>query len=137
MSTEKHHEIILRVRGYELDSYGHVNNAVYLQYLEQARWEFMNDNGLLSFITEKSLLLVVIETNIKYIREANIFDELIISTKCHAEAPFLIFHQRMINKATGLSVSRAKIKTLFVNKERVPQDIPSFIHDVIPAVHEK
>lgn len=27
------------VRGYEIDSFGHVNNAVYLQWLEHARWE--------------------------------------------------------------------------------------------------
>lgn len=27
------------VRGYEIDSFGHVNNAVYLSWLEHARWE--------------------------------------------------------------------------------------------------
>lgn len=27
------------VRGYEIDSLGHVNNAVYLQWMEHARWE--------------------------------------------------------------------------------------------------
>ena len=36
----------LRVRSYELDSFGHVNNAVYLQYLEAARADYMNQVGL-------------------------------------------------------------------------------------------
>ena len=36
----------LTVRSYELDSFGHVNNAVYLQYLEYARCEYMNQAGL-------------------------------------------------------------------------------------------
>jgi acyl-CoA thioester hydrolase len=33
------------VRTYECDSYGHVNNAVYLQYLEYARWKYLKDIG--------------------------------------------------------------------------------------------
>ena len=31
----------LDVRGYELDSFGHVNNAVYLSWFEHARWELI------------------------------------------------------------------------------------------------
>ncbi len=31
------------VRGYEIDSWGHVNNAVYLNWLELARWELFRD----------------------------------------------------------------------------------------------
>lgn len=34
------------VRHYELDAYGHVNNANYLNYLEHARSEFLKDIGL-------------------------------------------------------------------------------------------
>jgi acyl-CoA thioester hydrolase len=33
----------LNVRTYECDSYGHVNNANYLNYLEFARYEFLKD----------------------------------------------------------------------------------------------
>ena len=35
----------LKVRTYECDSYGHVNNANYLHYLEFARYEFLRDVG--------------------------------------------------------------------------------------------
>jgi acyl-CoA thioester hydrolase len=38
-------ECSLAVRTYECDSYGHVNNAVYLNYLEFARYEFLKDIG--------------------------------------------------------------------------------------------
>jgi acyl-CoA thioester hydrolase len=34
-------ECSLQVRTYECDSYGHVNNANYLNYLELARYEFL------------------------------------------------------------------------------------------------
>ncbi|MCL2558623.1 MAG: acyl-CoA thioesterase [Treponema sp.] len=36
-------ECSLRVRSYECDIYGHVNNANYLHYLEYARYEFLRD----------------------------------------------------------------------------------------------
>ena len=38
-------ECSLQVRTYECDSYGHVNNANYLNYLEFARYEFLKDVG--------------------------------------------------------------------------------------------
>jgi acyl-CoA thioester hydrolase len=38
-------ECSLQVRSYECDSYGHVNNANYLNYLEFARYEFLKAIG--------------------------------------------------------------------------------------------
>jgi acyl-CoA thioester hydrolase len=38
-------ECTLRVRTYECDSYGHVNNANYLNYLEFARYEYLKAIG--------------------------------------------------------------------------------------------
>jgi len=37
--------IDITVRGYEIDGWGHVNNAVYLQWFEHARWEMGNVDG--------------------------------------------------------------------------------------------
>lgn len=36
----------IAVRGYELDSNGHLNRAVYLQYAEHARWECLRAAGI-------------------------------------------------------------------------------------------
>ena len=36
----------LEVRGYELDSYGHVNHAVYPSYLEHARWQMLESESI-------------------------------------------------------------------------------------------
>ncbi|XLM23374.1 thioesterase, partial [Chromobacterium piscinae] len=32
------HHTRIKVRGYHLDLFGHVNNARYLEFLEEARW---------------------------------------------------------------------------------------------------
>jgi len=36
----------IKVRSHDLDSFGHVNNAVYLNYLEEARCEYLEQRGL-------------------------------------------------------------------------------------------
>lgn len=38
--------LTLRVRPNDLDSYGHVNNATALEYLEAGRWAWMDRNSL-------------------------------------------------------------------------------------------
>jgi len=35
----------IKVRGYHLDFYQHVNNARYLEFLEEARWEWLENLG--------------------------------------------------------------------------------------------
>ena len=58
----------VRVRNYHLDGYGHVNNARYLEFLEEARWTFFEEHDLLSEID--GLMLVVVRTDIRYRRAA-------------------------------------------------------------------
>lgn len=58
----------VRVRNYHLDGYGHVNNARYLEFLEEARWAFFEEHGLLSEID--GFMLVVVRTDIRYRRAA-------------------------------------------------------------------
>ncbi|WP_327121476.1 acyl-CoA thioesterase [Streptomyces sp. NBC_01341] len=58
------------VRGYELDTQGHLNQAVYLQYAEHARWELLRAAGL----PQEKLLAsgvgpVQLEVTVKYLRE--------------------------------------------------------------------
>lgn len=35
----------LTIKEHHLDTFGHVNNAVYLELFEEARWEFISENG--------------------------------------------------------------------------------------------
>jgi acyl-CoA thioester hydrolase len=64
------------VRGYELDTWGHLNQAVYLQYGEHCRWELFRAAG----ISTEALLRnrvgpVVLETTIRYRSELRGGDE--------------------------------------------------------------
>jgi YbgC/YbaW family acyl-CoA thioester hydrolase len=108
------------VRGYELDSYNHVNNAVYLNYFEQARWEIMKETGLLKKLVRDKIFLVVTHIKIRYSKEAFLFDNLLITTTVEITGPYVVFKQRMINEDTGDRLSVAEVKTIPLNSERVP-----------------
>jgi acyl-CoA thioester hydrolase len=120
----KTHTYDLTVRGYELDSFGHVNNAVYLNYCEQARWEILREKGLFHYFIDDGLILVVTETRIRYSGEARVFDELSVSTELERQSPYLVFKHKIHNRKTGALITRAEIKTLLVSHDRVPRDIP-------------
>jgi len=75
------HSTKLSVRGYHLDVYGHVNNARYLEFLEEARWQFFEERGVINAITGEELGMVVVNININYRRPALIHEALEITTE--------------------------------------------------------
>jgi YbgC/YbaW family acyl-CoA thioester hydrolase len=117
-------EYKVSVRGYELDSYGHLNNAVYLNYFEQARWEIMRQIDLLNYFKDNNLLLVVTEMQVRYSREVKLFDELVIQTTIKKEAPYLVFNHKMYLTGTKVKVCSADVKTILTDKEKLAYDIP-------------
>jgi acyl-CoA thioester hydrolase len=64
------------VRGYELDSLGHVNQAEYLRYAEHARWEFLRLAGVgVDTLAAAGIAPVALENTIRYRRELRAGDE--------------------------------------------------------------
>lgn len=58
----------IKVRGYHLDIYGHVNNARYLEFLEEARWSYFEQHNTLEVFAERQLAFVLVNINISYRR---------------------------------------------------------------------
>lgn len=64
------------VRGYETDVQGHLNQAVYLNYAEHARWALLQAAGISqSGLIGKGIGPVALETTIRYHRELLAGDE--------------------------------------------------------------
>jgi len=74
-------ECSLQVRSYECDSYGHVNNANYLNYLEFARYEYLKDIGF-DYVqaVEKGYGLFIARIEIDYKKPAITDDVLTVKT---------------------------------------------------------
>lgn len=68
------------VRGYETDVQGHLNQAVYLNYAEHARWSLLQDAGISqSGLISRGVGPVTLETTIRYKRELLAGDEADVS----------------------------------------------------------
>ena len=80
-----HHTIFeypLTILETHLDTFGHVNNAVYLQIFEEARWELITQNGYgLDKIKETGLGPTILEIKIRYSRELKPRTKIIIKTQ--------------------------------------------------------
>ncbi len=118
--------IRFRVRSYELDSFGHVNNAVYLNYLELARGEFLRQRGL-SFTDfhRWKKYPYVIRVNIEYKSSSKYDDELEITGKITNQT-FTSFtlEKEIFNLTTNKMAAKAAVVLAFVNEKQRPTRIP-------------
>jgi acyl-CoA thioester hydrolase len=74
--TDDEFSVRVAVRGYETDTQGHLNQAVYLQYAEHARWSYLQAAGVRqSELLAKGVGPVILETTVKYRRELRAGDE--------------------------------------------------------------
>ena len=64
--------IKIKVRGYHLDMYQHVNNARYLEFLEEARWHLIESQLDLKDWKRRGLGFVVVNININYRKPASL-----------------------------------------------------------------
>ena len=73
----------LMVKEGHLDTFGHMNNATYLQILEEARWEIINARGYgVEDIQAKGIGPVILEIHIHFHRELKLREKITIETQC-------------------------------------------------------
>ncbi len=64
------HEYEMLIHEQHLDTFGHVNNAAYLQILEEARWDLITRNGYgLDEIHRRRIGPVVLDAQLRFRRE--------------------------------------------------------------------
>ena len=59
-----------KIRGYHTDMFGHVNNARYLEFLEDARWQLLDNFFDINDFLQQNLIFFVVNINISYRSQA-------------------------------------------------------------------
>ena len=114
-------EYPVTIRELHLDSFGHVNNAVYAQLYEEARWDFITKNGFgLDRINELQIGPVILDMKIRFKRELLNREVITIKSRTLAivSSRIMVLEQTMI-KPDGKVASEAEFTVgLFDMKER-------------------
>ncbi|MGP9248476.1 acyl-CoA thioesterase [Yersinia pestis] len=73
----------IKVRGFHIDVFQHVNNARYLEFLEEARWEWLDGQPVFQWMVEHQIAIApfVTNINISYRRPAVLGDLLRIDSQ--------------------------------------------------------
>jgi len=115
-----------QVRSYEADSFGHANNAVFLNYLEYARGQYLLQKGL-SFndFHRWGKFPYVVNVKIAYKSPARIDDVLEIRGWISnvRRTRFALSYQ-VYNKTTNRISAVAEVTMAFVNQDKRPVAIP-------------
>ena len=125
-----------KVRAFECDFYGHVNNATYLNYLEFARMETLESRGIfLPTLKEQGVVIVVREITIRYLIPAVFGDILEIRTGIEScKKTNGTFWQKICRKTDDAVLATAMVNWVVINLDGRPVRIPKFILDAFEII---
>ncbi|MBR7063679.1 MAG: acyl-CoA thioesterase [Treponema sp.] len=114
----------LTVRTYECDSYGHVNNAVYLNYLEYGRMEYLHQIKFdYENLVKQGYYLYITHIDIRYKASAFLDDKLFVDVEpVSLKTVTGTFHQT-VRKEDGTVCAEADVTWASV-KDGKPAKIP-------------
>ena len=110
----------LIIREAHLDTFGHVNNATYLQILEEARWEFITSRGFgLRDIKKTGMGPIVLEWNMRFIKEIRLREKITIESQTlRYDKKIGILRQDIFNEKNELCFQGKMTFGLFDTQER-------------------
>ncbi len=112
------HYTDIRVQGFHIDVNGHVNNARYLEFMETARWEYLQKYFDYAFFEEQGWNFVIVRINIRYKRASLLNEELEVETYIKEIGDRIVTMMQTIRlKGTKLIASRAEVSWVLYDQK--------------------
>lgn len=115
-----------------LDTFGHVNNATYLNLFEEARWDLLTKNGFgLKKIQAEHIGPVILEINIKFLKELYLRDEVIIETQLDSyEGKIGKLKQRMLRNGEVCCTIELIVALFDLKQRKIIMPTPEWLRAV-------
>ena len=134
----------IRVYLEETDAGQMVYHASYLRFAERARTEMIRSNGLdlRLFMVANNLVITVHSSDIKYIKQGKLDDELIVRTQVKgvsgASVDIVQHIYRIKNNKLGDAIAELAVRLAIVdvNTGR-PQRMPTCLNDMLERLRDK
>ena len=119
-SAPYEYSMLMRVRDYEVDSQGIVNNAVYLHYLEHTRHEFCREAGT-SFRSMQAVGIdpVLRRVDIEYLTPLRLGEEMESRLTLRRQGARFMFRQEIFRMPDGAPVVRADVTVVSLRDGRL------------------
>ena len=110
---EYSYELLMKVRDYECDLQGIVNNANYQHYMEHARHEFLETLGVnFGKLHEEGLDAMVAKVTIQYKESLRSGDSYLIGINIEREGAKLVFHQDIYRVSDNKLCTKGKVESI-------------------------
>jgi len=127
------HEKTIVVSEAHLDSFGHVNNARYLELLEQARWDLITERGFgIEVIRQSRSGPTILEINIRFLREMGPREVIVIRTEMLSyERKVGKLRQQMVKSDGNLACEAIFTFGLFdIERRRLIEPTPAWAYAI-------
>jgi acyl-CoA thioester hydrolase len=131
-------ETLIAVRSGEIDSFGHVNHAVYLHYFEHARYEALEAAGFRwQLLRENDWQIYVVRIEVDYLAQAMRGDVLRVRTWAEGfRRTTMTLGQEMLrdDDSGTVVVARAKVNAVWIGPDRRPMRVPEVVRAWLTGV---
>ncbi|MCM0638342.1 acyl-CoA thioesterase [Cellulomonas wangsupingiae] len=121
----------LRVRPGDLDLYRHVNNGVYLQYMDLGRSNYLADLGAFGRLSDRGWYPVVAASTVKYRRSLTLGQRFTVTTRVLGWDERVVYLEQLVDR-DGQHVARGWVAGRFLSRagDRIaPADVVTAIAD--------
>jgi len=125
-------ETSITVRSGEIDSFGHVNHAVFLHYFEHARFEALEAAGFRwPLLQEHDWQIYVVRIEVDYLAQARRGDALRVRTWAEGfRRTSMVLGQEIVREDGGageIVIARARVTAVWIGPDRRPMRVPDSV----------